>query len=300
MGHTPAQNWFSNYLPDPNPAAFDPANELYSSNNDGTIYWQLRKLAEAKQEVAIASWWGQNHKTDTNFRHIIKDVMNRPDNPYPNLRWALYHECEGNTCNGTTNPSVSQLVTELNYIAANYVSEPGYLRVNDKPVIFVYGDGTDGGSANTNCSDTSDTSMTHRWKLANNQATTRFYIVLKVFGGFAGDPCQPDSWHQYAPAVRSDSQGSYAFMVSPGFWLDGNPVRLPRDLTAFRSAVSQMTASSATWRLTETWNEIGEGTGVEPAEQVFQTTSGTATLNPNGAPFKNQYVDALNQLFAAT
>ncbi len=47
-GHTPAQNWFSNYLPDPNPSVFDPANELYSSNNDSIIYWQLRKLAEAK------------------------------------------------------------------------------------------------------------------------------------------------------------------------------------------------------------------------------------------------------------
>src|SRR5947209_5758654 len=39
-GHTPPQNWFSNYLPDPNPSIFDPATELYSSSDDKIIYWQ--------------------------------------------------------------------------------------------------------------------------------------------------------------------------------------------------------------------------------------------------------------------
>ncbi len=276
-GHSPAQNWFSNYLPDPDPTKFDPANELYSSNNDKIMYWQLGKLKEAKQEIAISSWWGQGHKTDAAFKHIVTDVMNRADNPYPNLRWTIYYENES-----LSNPTVDQIVNDLNYIKTNYASQPSYLKINGKPVIFVYADGLDGSD------------MASRWAQARSQ--TGFYVVLKVYSGYKTDPNQPDSWHQYAPAIRYDSQAPYSFAVSPGFWLDQNAVRLSRDLTAFKSAVSAMVSSTATWKLTATWNEWGEGSSVEPGDQVTQTTSGTATLDPNGTLFKNAYVDVLNQL----
>lgn len=295
--HSPPTNWFSNYLPDPNPSQFSPSSELYSSDDYTTFKWQLTKLAEAKQEVAISSWWAQGHKTDITLGKIINDFMTRSDNPYPNLRWALYYECEGNAggvCDVTGNPSTSQIASDLNYLKTNYAASPYLLKVSGKPVMFVYADATDGGSSNTNCSDTTDTSMTHRWYQANSQVGNAFYIVLKVFPGFATTPCQPSEWHQYAPAVRSDSQGSHSFAISPGFWRSGDPVRLTRDLSAFQTAATSMVNSSATWRLTTTWNEWGEGTAVEPGTEVIQANGSTATVqNPNGTAFGNAYVDIL-------
>ena len=277
-GHTPPQNWFSNYLPDPNPSAFDPTNELYSSNNYNIFKWQMTKLAEAKQEVGISSWWGQGHKSDVSFKNIVTDLMKRSDNPYPNFRWSIYYEKEG-----TADPSLTEIVSDLNYIKINYASQPSFLQIGGKPVIFVYG----------GASDTS----TYASKWAQARAQTGFYVVLKVFSGYKTDPNQPDSWHQYSPAARSDSQSPYSYAVSPGFWLNGEATpRLVRDLTSFRSAISSMVAANVTWKLTATWNEWGEGSSVEPGEEVNQTTSGSTTPNPSGAPFKNQYVDALNQL----
>src|SRR2546422_6114616 len=44
-------------------------------------------------------------------------------------------------------------------------------------------------------------------------------------------------------------------------------VRMPRDLVAFRAAVSIMVAALVIWKLVETWNEWGEGTSVEPGDQ---------------------------------
>ena len=108
----PSDTWFSRFLPDPNPAAFDPWRELYSARDPATIYWQLRKMAEAKIEFAVSSWWGQGKLTDENFRLIITDLMNRADNPYPNLRWTLYYEEESEG-----DPTVEQIVADLNYIA---------------------------------------------------------------------------------------------------------------------------------------------------------------------------------------
>lgn len=280
-GHKPPQNWFSQYLPDPNPAVFDPATELYSSNDDGIIYWQLRKLAEAKEEVAISSWWGQGHRTDTAFKHIITDVMNRTDNPYPNLRWALYYEKEG-----SGNPTVAELVSDLNYIKTNYAGQPGYLKIGGKPVIFV------NNAAHAGSDPLEDLS---RWKQARSE--TGFYVVMKA------DPLSKgaraldmDGWYEYAPAeAHYRARSPYYSFVSPGFWLNGAAERLTRDAAAFETAVKSMVASDATWKLTETWNEWGEGTGVEPADEVTQTVSGKAKIKVDGYPFKNLYVDILNR-----
>src|SRR5215213_3973308 len=42
-GHNPPFSWASNYLPDINPTVFDPANELYDSNNPTVVKKQDRK-----------------------------------------------------------------------------------------------------------------------------------------------------------------------------------------------------------------------------------------------------------------
>lgn len=282
VNNNPPNTWFSHYLPDPDPSRFDPQTELYSSKNDSIIYWQLDKIREAKIGVAISSWWGQGHKTDSVFSHIIKEIMKRPDNPHPNLRWALYYEWEG-----FADHPAAEIANNLNYIAANYANEPGYLKINGKPVIFVYG----------GANDTATSGYHTRWAQANTLTNTKFYVVLKVFSGFQNVSPQPDSWHQYAPAVRSGGLYPYYFFVSPGFWLDdGSPIRLERNLTAFRQAVTEMVNSSATWKIIETWNEWGEGSSVEPGEQTKIDSSGLEVIDPNGAPFKNQYIDTLKQL----
>ena len=97
------------------------------------------------------------------------------------------------------------------------------------------------------------------------------YIVLKVYPGYGSDPNQPDSWHQYAPAVGYDAQAPYSVAVSPGFWLKGQPVRLVRDAVRFESDVKRMVATNANWQLVTTWSEWGEGTIVEPRPEFGYT-----------------------------
>jgi hypothetical protein len=275
---SPPKTWFSHYLPDPNPNAFDPANELYSVNNYANWKWQVGKMKEAKQEVAIASWWGQGKKEDVGFNNIINSFMGRSDNPYPNLRWAVYYEKEG-----FGNPSVSELVSDLNYIKTHYANSPYYLKINGRPVIFVYN------AAHTGYSPAEDLS---RWQQARAQVD--FYVNLKADPLNAGASSTAiDDWHEYAPAIRTNSKTPYWYMVSPGFWLDGNAARLPRSVSEFETGVKDMVASGARWKLTETWNEWGEGTSVEPGEQVMTNSSGTDVPDPNGTLFKNAYIDVL-------
>ena len=301
-GHRPPTNWFSNFLPIPPGAynassgAINPTIGLYSSRDKGVFYWQLNQMASAKIEVAISSWWGQavsptndspgiyavQGRTDGSFRQIVTNWMNQADNPYPNMRWTLYYEKES-----TSNPSVTEIVSDLKYINANYANQPSYLKINGRPVLFVYADGSDG------CS------MVSRWLQARAASGVNFYLVLKLFSGYTSCSSQPDSWHQYAPAVRTATHAPYSAFISPGFWKDGNSPLLARSTTDFENAAIAMVAATTQWKLVETWNEWGEGTSVEPGIQVQQTKSGAATVALNGAPFQSQYIQIMARRFPA-
>lgn len=277
---TPPRTWFSNYLPDPYPDRFSPSLELYSSTNYNIFRWQARQLAEARLEVAIASWWGAGRKEDAAFNTIINDFMGRSNNPYPNLRWTIYYEIES-----VSDPSVDRIVQDLTYLSNRYTDSPYYFKIDGKPVVFVYGGSND-----------TPGSMTRRWRRANAALGNRFYINLKLFSGYEDDPNQPDSWHQYSPARRSGRHGRYSFFVSPGFWMDGDRVQLPRNPVAFETAVRQMVAANTTWKLVETWNEWGEGTAVEPGEQVrYNAATRRDEPDPNGVRFNNIYVRILRR-----
>ncbi|MFO0703855.1 MAG: hypothetical protein U0525_03980, partial [Patescibacteria group bacterium] len=301
----PPKTWFSYYLPDVDPQHFDPAKELYSSTNYNAFKWQVSKMAQSKIEVAIASWWGINRKEDEAFNTIINDYMARTDNPYPNLRFAIYYEKEAinpNTSPNTTpyDPNVdTEIVPDLNYIIEKYGDSPYLLRINDKPVLFVYADSND------------KTDYVKRWVEANAKVGKYFYLNLKVFDGYQTFASQVDSWHQYAPATRGGTSGNYYYYVSPGFHLVGNNERLCRNLNgnsksncqsdnmskeipSFESELTNMVNSNTTWKLIETWNEWGEGTAIEPGVPTTVDSAGNQVLDPSGVEFGNAYVDILN------
>jgi hypothetical protein len=240
---------------------YHPSLGFYSSATDETRDAHLRALEYAKVDAGIYSWWGQGSPTDQRFPGMLArtDATNSP------VKWALYYEMEGYE----PDPAVTQIRSDLDYIKARYVADPAYLKVGRKPVIFVYADANDG------CG------MVDRWHQANDP-TRAFYVVLKVFGGYRTCPGQPDSWHQYAPAVRAGELPGDSFFVSPGFDLTGpEPQRLRRDITAFRHAVRQMVASGEPWQLVTTFNEWGENTATESAREW---------ASPSGF---GQYLDAL-------
>jgi hypothetical protein len=176
----------------------------------------------------------------------------------------------------------------LSYIKTKYTSSPSYLKVDGKPVIFVYN------AAHSGYDPLEDL---NRWQQARQQ--TGFYVVLKVDPLSKGaNPAAMDSWYQYAPAARYDKQSTYSSMVSPGFWLFHESPRLVRDPAAFESAVAQMAQDNVQWKLIETWNEWGEGTGVEPAQEITHNDAGTFTAAKES--YADTYVDILGRYLGGT
>jgi len=224
---------------------YTPTAGFYDSSSTALVQQHVRSLEYGRVEAGIASWWGQGSRTDTRIPTLLSATRALGSD----FRWSLYYEQEG-----SADPSPAAIETDLRYIRDRYGTDPAYLRVNGRFVVFVYADAQDG------CA------MADRWKQAN--ATAGAYLVLKVFGGYRSCLSQPDGWHQYAPAVATDSQVGNSFSISPGFNKAGELApRLARDPARWNQNIRDMVASNAPFQLVTTFNEWGEGTSVESAQE---------------------------------
>lgn len=226
---------------------YHPTLGYYNSSDPAIVREQIAAMQYGHIDVGIASWWGPNTPTDQRMPILLKAAEGT------NFQWTIYYEAEGQG-----NPSPSQITSDLTYIRDHYAGDPSYFKIDGRFVVFVYGDPTD------NCD------MSSRWSQGN---TVNAYVVLKVFPNYRQCPSQPDSWHQYAPAVAESHQSGFSYSISPGFWLAGQKERLPRDLARWYASVRNMVASNASFQLITTFNEWGEGTAVESA-QDWATASG--------------------------
>jgi Glycosyl hydrolase family 99/Calcineurin-like phosphoesterase len=227
---------------------YTPTLGFYDLSDTQVIQAQIDAMLYAHIEAGIASWWGQGDQTDNRMSSLLSATTNNA------FQWSIYYEPEGQG-----DPDISTITSDLTYIQDHYGNDPGFLHIDDRFVVFVYADASDG------CG------MVDRWHEAN---TMNAYIVLKVFPGYKSCVNQPDGWHQYAPANAVDSQGQYSYTISPGFWKadEVNP-RLVRDLSVWRQSIREMIASGADFQLITTFNEWGEGTSAESAAQ-WATSSG--------------------------
>ncbi len=222
---------------------FHPGLGFYNQDDPAVILEQIQAMMYGKIQAGIASWWGQGTPTDQRFPSLLKAGAAK------GFYWALYIESEG-----YGNPTPEAIRSDLEYIRAHYASDPAYLKIDGRFVVFVYADPNDG------CN------MVDRWEQAN--AGIQAYLVLKVFSHYKSCSSQPDSWHQYAPALSQRQVGSDSFTISPGFWKAGEAkALLDRDLKRWSSDIQAMIASNADFQLITTFNEWGEGTAVESAKE---------------------------------
>jgi hypothetical protein len=220
---------------------YQPSLGFYDSSSPELIRSHVRALEYGKVEVAISSWWGRGDRSDTRLPTMLSETSS-VGSP---LRWSIYYEPEG-----WKDPSVEEIRSDLTYLRDRYGSHPAFFRVNGRFVVFVWGgDGC---------------AMAERWRQAN---TVGAYVVLKLFPGYRDCASQPDGWHQYSAAPET-SHPPDSFTLSPGFWSwnESQPL-VPRDLARFRQNVRNMVASGARFQLLISFNEWGEGTAAESAQE---------------------------------
>lgn len=280
--HYPPRTWASNYLPDVGyvPNVFDPTHNLYKSNDPYILVKQLGWMKQAGIQFGISSWWGIQSDTDKTFSNIINNIMPSTSNPYPAFKWALVYDLEG-----YGDPTVDQLVNDLNYIKTMYASSPYYLKIDGRPVIFVY-----------NLVEPGSTALNDLARWSSVRQLTDFYVVMKIDPLLAGaDPRSMDGWYEYNPGKRFEQDQGFSAFVSPGFWKYDQPPLLARNVTDFEIAVQKLAAAPVHFKLIETWNEWFEGTGVEPAMQIIHDDANG--FRPATPSYGNVYINILGKYF---
>jgi hypothetical protein len=228
---------------------FHPSLGYYSTDTPAVQRAHIRALDYAGMDAAISEWKPPPHY----LNRRLEALLARTAAARSHLKWAIYYSPEG-----SSDPAPSKIAADLTYVRNSLATDPGYLRVNGKFVVFVWSSGP----TDQSCS------LADRWKAANAQIGSAAYVVLKVFPGYRTCASQPDSWHQYGPAAAASQVPGYSYSISPGFWkANETSPRLGRDLARFQQTVRDMVASHAPWQLVTTFNEWGEGTAVESASE---------------------------------
>ena len=220
-----------------------PSAGLYDSSDPATIARHLDELAYAHVDVAISSWWGSGTPTANRFDQLLDASTSHA------IKWAIYYEPEG-----YADPSTASIVADLGPTVQAHANDDRILRLGGRFVVFVYGDAND------------DCGMSSRWEGAAD--ALGIYIVLKVFDGY--EQCSIAA-RRLAPVRAGPSERCPAAVVVCGvaglLAVRRSRSGSPRDPAAFRSAVTAMVASGAKFQLITTFNEWGEGTAVEPADE---------------------------------
>ncbi len=125
-------NWHSQVFRE----TLDPAHEVrlgeYSSKDSQVIGQHIDWSVEGNISVWVTSWWGPGEYTDI----VLKDYI--LTHPKANqLEYAILYESQGRL-GEFNNPDFSNLYTDMAYLSENYFNHPQYLKINGKPVIYIY------------------------------------------------------------------------------------------------------------------------------------------------------------------
>lgn len=114
-----------------------PAGGLYDSLSPEVIDRHLEESRRAGIDGWIVSWWGPGHETDA-LALIINEVQQKD----PGFKIAVYYEmipgCRGWTCNELSGDEKTQAVLEDFRCLSTYFPSPQYLKIDGRPVVFVY------------------------------------------------------------------------------------------------------------------------------------------------------------------
>lgn len=128
-GHNP-ELLLANNLPDS--ATTNHPLKLYDSNDPAVIKEHISLAKWAGIDAFISSWWGMDDFTDRAFRKMLE--IGEKEKGIP-VKFTIYYEMVSRVAVN----KVEATIKDIMYILNEYSDSPAFFKVNDKPVIFIYG-----------------------------------------------------------------------------------------------------------------------------------------------------------------
>ncbi|MBN2132477.1 MAG: hypothetical protein JW741_23445 [Sedimentisphaerales bacterium] len=110
----------------------EPKAGLYDSDDPNVIGEHIAQSLRGGIVFWAVSWWGPGHHTDRAFRQAI---LSHPD--AGKLKYAALYESTGRL-GSLKAPHYRHWIDDLTYLEKTYFDHPHYLKVQGRPVVFVY------------------------------------------------------------------------------------------------------------------------------------------------------------------
>ena len=114
------------------PQAQLPAVGSYNNRNSSVISAHIDQSHQGNISMWSMSWWGPGTFEDVTIRqHILPHARSSE------LKYTIHYESTGRL--GTfANPNYANLLPDFQHLATHVFSDPNYLRIDGRPVVFVY------------------------------------------------------------------------------------------------------------------------------------------------------------------
>jgi len=109
-----------------------PMSGLYSSRDEAVIQDHIDQSVRGGIDFWAVSWWGPGSKTDRVFK---ENILTHADSS--KLKYAVLYEATGRF-GRFDNPNYDQWIGDLQYMKDHYFDDPRYMKVNGRPMVFVY------------------------------------------------------------------------------------------------------------------------------------------------------------------
>jgi Glycosyl hydrolase family 99 len=111
-----------------------PLQDSYYSNETATMLYHL-DLAEKNGIMGfITTWWGANSIHDKNFAKLL-DVSKENKS---SMEHCVYFESVNQRYNSSLPDSMKNIVDDIKYVMDNYGNHTNYLKVDGRPVLFLF------------------------------------------------------------------------------------------------------------------------------------------------------------------
>ena len=273
----------------------------YDDRDPEVIAQHLQWSMTANVSLWVTSWWGPGRREDrTLLQHIL------PHEELGEMQIALFYETSGRIPNFD---DVSNISSDIAHMSANYFAHPNYLRIDGRPVLFVYLTRvlSRNGILNEVIALMRRTAKTAGYDLyivgdqvfgqpTNSSALSLLNAVTNydVYGsmgaqGYAGQPAVDAYYAAQAKWKALANEAGTAFIpaATPGFndkGVRGGHPAVSRRLTLssehgtlFRAmlqqAINHTENATGDMLLITSWNEWHEDTQIEPVVESAPTTS---------------------------
>jgi len=223
----------------------------------------------------IVSWWGRGHETDRVMERIL-DACQKAG-----LEVTIYYETVPSPRNGRS------AAKDLLYVLDRYGKHPAWLRVDKKPVLFIYGRpiGEIGLSGWLEAIAEVNRQYPEKAVFMGDQLSTaaarifdgiHTYNPVGMLSGKTLDQARAWAKKTYPGWVKTaDAQGRISTItVIPGY--DDTKIRKPglrsdrMDGALYRAEWEEAIAADPHWVLVTSWNEWYEGSEIEPSAEFGQ------------------------------